>query len=199
LSKISDHFHELKNWIEGFARKPFAPSILFLLAFTESSIFPAPPDFLLVPLSIIRPRRSVFYAAICVAGSTCGAILGYYIGFGLFEIVGQEILDFFGWTDMFLGVLNKYGSNAWGTILLAGFTAIPFQVFALAAGFKQTVDIETFAFATLIGRSLRFFLVGILCMVFGEKAQVLLGKYPLRIAILLVVLWAVWFIVGWIQ
>ncbi len=165
---------------------------MFLMAFVESSLFPIAPDFLFIPLSVTHPRRSLWYAAICVAGSTLGAIVGYYIGYGLFEILGEKILEVFGWTELFQAVLIKYRANAWSALLLAGFTPIPFQVFALAAGFKQTIDIGTFALATLAGRSLRFFLVGGLLVLFGAKVKVLLDTYLEWVAIAIFVLLVIW-------
>lgn len=176
----------------GFAQKPHATLVLFLMAFVESSLFPIAPDFLFIPLSVMRPRRSLWYAAICVLGSTVGAIVGYYIGFGLFEILGQQILGFFGWTELFQAVLEKYRANAWSSLLLAGFTPIPFQVFALAAGFRQTIDIGTFALAVLAGRSLRFFFLGGLLFLFGGKVKELLDNHLGWVSVVVLVLFILW-------
>ena len=102
------------------------------------------------------------------------------------------MLEFFGWTDLFQSVLDKYRANAWSALLLAGFTPIPFQVFALAAGFKQTINVGTFVLATLVGRSLRFFVLGGLLYVFGPKVKELLDKHLDRLTGAIVLLILVW-------
>ena len=166
------------------------------MAFIESSLFPIAPDFLFIPLSVLHPRRALWYAAICIAGSTLGAIAGYYIGFGLFEILGEKILGVFGWTELFRVVQEKYVANVWSTLLLAGFTPIPFQVFALAAGFRQTIDIGTFVLATLAGRSLRFFFLGGLLFLFGGKIKELLEKHLGWVSIVVLILLLAWMFAG---
>lgn len=166
------------------------------MAFIESSLFPIAPDFLFIPLSVMRPRRSLWYATVCVLGSTLGAIAGYYIGFGLFETLGQQILGFFGWMELFQAVLDKYRANAWTALLLAGFTPIPFQVFALAAGFRQTIDIGTFALAAFAGRSLRFFLLGGLLFLFGGKIKKLLDTHLGWVSIAVLILIVLWILTG---
>lgn len=144
----------------------------------------------------MRPKRSLFYAAVCVAGSTLGAILGYYIGSGLFELVGEKILGLFGWTELFQAALQKYRANVWSTLLLAGFTPIPFQVFALAAGFRETIDIGTFALAALAGRSLRFFFLGGLLFLFGGKIKELIDKHLGWFSIVVLILLVLWLFAG---
>lgn len=196
MNDFSPALHRLGNWLTAFSRKPYATAVLFATAFIESSLFPTSPDFLFIPLSVLRPRRSLWYAAICVAGSTLGALAGYYIGFGLFELVGEKILRVFGWTELFQAVLEKYRANVWTTLLLAGFTPIPFQLFALAAGFRQTIDIGTFAFAALAGRSLRFFFLGGLLFLFGGKIKKLLEKHLGWVSIVVLILILLWMFTG---
>ncbi len=171
MRKISEMLYGLKAWVESFAQKPYAMVALFLIAFIESSFFPIPPDVLLIALGILRPRRSVMYALVCTAGSVTGALLGYYIGYALFESVGQRIVNFYGFTDQFDAVLQLYRDNAWTAIILAGFTPIPFKVFTIAAGFKETISLQTLILASLVGRSARFLLVGGLLFMFGPAMK----------------------------
>ena len=163
--------YRLKSWVERVAQKPYASAALFAVAFVESSSFPIPPDVLLIALGVSRPRRSLVYAAVCTAGSIGGAFLGYYIGYALFESVGQRLVDLYGFHDNFDHVLRLYHDNAWTAIILAGFTPIPFMVFTIAAGFKETIALQSLALACLVGRSTRFFLVGGLLYVFGPRIK----------------------------
>jgi membrane protein YqaA with SNARE-associated domain len=188
VKKISEFLYRLKAWVEGFAQKPYATWALFLIAFVESSFFPIPFDVLLIALSVARPKRSFWYAATCTAGSVSGAFLGYYIGYAFFETIGSNIVAFYGFSDQFQMVLDKYRENAWSAIFIAGFTPIPYKVFTIAAGFKQTIDLTTLALASLVGRATRFFLVGGLLYLFGPKMKEYLDKYLERLTLALGVL-----------
>lgn len=192
MRKISELLYRLKDWVESFAQKPYSLWALFFIAFVESSFFPIPPDVLLIALCVANPRQSFKFAAICTAGSVTGAFLGYYIGYAFFETVGQHIVDFYGFSDKFQLVLDRYRENAWSAIILAGFTPIPYKVFTIAAGFKQTIDLGTLALASLVGRASRFFLVGLLLFVFGPKMKEYLDKYLERLTLALGLL----FIIG---
>ena len=55
--------------------------------------------------------------------------------------------------------------------MLAGFTPIPFQLFALVAGINNTVLFVVFLPAALCGRMLRFYLVATLFFFFGPKVK----------------------------
>jgi len=173
----------MKDWVEGFARRPNALWALFAIAFIESSFFPIPPDVLLIALAIANPRRSFLYAAVCTAGSVSGAFLGYYIGYALYETVGFTILQFYGVADQFHVVLDKFRENAWLTIFIAGFTPIPFLVFTLAAGFRETIDLTTFFLAILLGRGVRFFLVGAALYIFGPTMKEYIDRYLERLTL----------------
>lgn len=185
MKKISELLYGLKAWVEGFAAKPYATFALFIIAFVESSFFPIPPDVLLIALGVARPKRAFWFALVCTAGSVAGAFLGYYIGYAFFETIGSKIVDFYGFHDKFQYVLDKYRENAWLAIFVAGFTPIPYKVFTIAAGFKETIDLTTLALASLVGRSTRFFLVGALLFALGPKMKEYLDKYLERLTLAL--------------
>jgi membrane protein YqaA with SNARE-associated domain len=188
LRKISELLHRVKDWVEGFAQRPNALWALFAIAFIESSFFPIPPDVLLIALAVANPRKSFLYAGVCTAGSVCGAFLGYYIGYAFYETIGFPILDFYGVADQFQTVLDKFRENAWLTIFVAGFTPIPYKVFTIAAGFKETIDLTTLGLASLVGRGARFFVVGGLLYLFGPKMKEYIDKYLERLTLVLGVL-----------
>ncbi len=188
MNQLSGSLHAFRNRIESFAQKPYALGALFLIAFIESSLFPVPPDILLVALGISNPRRSFLYAGVCIAGSVSGAFLGYYVGYALFETVGSSILEFSGVSAEFQIVLDKFRQNAWLTLLVAGFTPVPFMVFTIAAGFKQTLDPVTLGLATLVGRTVRFFLVGAFLYFFGATMKEYIGRSLERVTLVLGVL-----------
>lgn len=181
----------MKSWLEGLAGKPSALYALFVIAVIESSLFPIPPDVLLVALGVSHPRRSFTFASIAIAGSFAGGLLGYLIGQTFFEAVGRSLLDLYGMQGQLGAVLQKYHDNAWLALLLAGFTNLPFSLFTIAAGFGNTVPFGTFALASLIGRTIRFSLVGALLFAFGPAVKVFIDKYLLWISIVLGLLFVV--------
>jgi membrane protein YqaA with SNARE-associated domain len=185
-------FSRLKGQTQQFAQKPFATLALFTISFLESSLFPIAPDFFFVPLSLMRPKRAYWYATVCVLGSVGGALLGYYIGYELYEAIGERLVSAFGWTEMFDTILGKYKENVWGTLLLAGFMPIPFQVFTFAAGFNGAIPVLTFMLAALAGRMLRFYCVGTLLFVFGQRIRDLLDKYLALVSLALAIFVLLW-------
>lgn len=87
------HFHRrLYDWVLHWAHTRYGTPALAGLAFAESSFFPIPPDVLLMALGIARPKRALYYAAVCSIASALGGLFGYLIGFALWNPVGAPIL-----------------------------------------------------------------------------------------------------------
>lgn len=179
--------HRLKDWVEGLARKPGAGWALFVLAFTESSFFPIPPDVLLIALAIAVPARAFSYALVCSIGSVLGGMFGYLIGLEFYEVLGRQIIDFYGLQEQYLAVQKLYESNAFSAIAVAGFTPIPYKVFTIAAGAFQ-VSFETLVIASGLSRPARFFLVAGLFYFYGPAIKPWIDKYFEVLTVVFVVL-----------
>ncbi|SHI30392.1 YqaA family protein [Wenxinia saemankumensis] len=143
---------------------------LAAIAFVESSVFPIPPDVLIIPMVLARPRRAWLIAAVATLSSVAGALLGYYIGWGLFESVGRPVLDFYHKAEDFDAFALRY--NEWGAwaVLVAGVTPFPFKVITIASG-ATGLSLPVFVLASLVARGLRFFLVAGLLRVIGAPAK----------------------------
>ena len=156
---------------------------LFILAFMESSFFPIPPDFILIPMCLTKPENALIFATIATLGSALGGVFGYAIG----KFGGRPALDFFfkKQQDKILQVeklYNKYGVWAVGA---AAFTPIPYKVFTIASGvFKM--NLLGFAIVSIIGRGMRFFIVATALMFFGEKIKSNLELIIILVSILIV-------------
>lgn len=137
---------------------------LFWLAFIESSVFPIPPDLLLIALSITDPSNALFYALICTIGSVFGGIFGYCIGY-VGEMAILEKLFKHEKIEKMHNYFEKY--EAWA-IFVAGFTPIPYKVFTIGAGVFY-VNLQKFIIFSFLGRGLRFFTEAVLLMYFGDK------------------------------
>lgn len=160
----------LYNWTLAKAAHEKAPYWLAAVSFIESSFFPIPPDVMLAPMCLARPQRAFRYALICTIASVLGALLGYAIGFFLFETIGRAILDFYGLADQFDSFKTSFNEQGWVIVLLAGFTPLPFKVITIAAG-ATAMPLYVLVVASIIARSARFFLVGALLWKFGQPMQ----------------------------
>jgi membrane protein YqaA with SNARE-associated domain len=166
----------LYDWVLHWAETPYGGWALFLLAFSESSFFPIPPDVLLIALAVGKPEKSLKYAAICTAGSILGGAVGYIIGWQFMAGVGAKIVDFYGLTEKVAYIETLYNQyDAWA-VGIAGFTPIPYKVFTISAGaFK--INFLVFIVASVVSRAARFFIVGALIYAFGPTIQAFIDKY----------------------
>lgn len=124
----------LYNWVLHWAETPYAVPALAILAFTESSFFPIPPDVLLIALTLSVPSNGVWYATVCSVASVLGGMAGYAIGWGFWEIVKGFFLTYVFSEALFNQVGEYYADNAFLYIFTAAFTPIPYKVFTVAAG-----------------------------------------------------------------
>jgi len=182
----------LYSWVLHWAETPYGSWALFLLALSESSFFPVPPDVLLIALAVSIPKKSFKYALICTAGSLIGGCLGYLIGWQFMITVGEKIIQFYGLTHKMQYIRDMYMQyDAWA-IGIAGFTPIPYKVFTISAG-AFGINFTVFVIASAVSRALRFFLVGWLIYIFGPRIKTFIEKYFNILAITFVALLAAGF------
>ena len=144
-----------------------APLWLALVSFAESSFFPIPPDVLLVPMVAARPERAWRLAAICTGASVLGALLGYAIGFLLYDQLALPLIRFYHYdaaAAAFVDSIRTYG--VW-LILAKGLTPIPFKLVTITAGLAH-LDLVPFVAACLVTRGARFFLEAAVLRRFGQ-------------------------------
>ncbi|HBQ36717.1 MAG TPA: cytochrome B [Rhodobacteraceae bacterium] len=160
----------LYNWTLSLADSPNALWALAVVAFLESSVFPIPPDILMIPMILARPSRAFLIAGVALLASVLGGLLGYYIGAGLFDVVGQPILDFYGKADAAAQFNERF--NEWGVwaVLIAGLTPFPFKVITIMSGWTG-LSLWVFIFSSIFARALRFFIVAALLWKFGAQIR----------------------------
>mgnify|MGYP006421966655 CR=1 FL=1 len=143
---------------------------LAAVSFAESSVFPIPPDVLLVPMVLAERARAWWFAFVCTVGSVLGALLGYAIGLFLFDSVGQPILEVYGYTEKFNDVRAFFDIWGFWFVFAAGFTPIPYKVFTIASG-VMALNPAIFVIASLVSRGARFYLVAALLWYFGAPIR----------------------------
>lgn len=151
-------FKKLYAWTLALAESPRATWALALVAFAESSFFPIPPDVMLVPMSLARPKRAWFYAGLCTAASVLGGILGYAIGALLYDTVGAWIVNLYGAGAKMDALRESYAK--WGAlfILLKGLTPIPYKLVTIVSGLLG-YSFPLFVLLSVITRGARFFIL----------------------------------------
>jgi membrane protein YqaA with SNARE-associated domain len=164
-----------------------APWALAGVAFVESSVFPIPPDVVLIPMVLAERRKAWLYAAIATLASVVGGIFGYIIGYFLFETIGQPILSFYGYTAAFEDFARKYNEYGAWIVFIAGVTPFPYKVITIASGVTQ-LNFFVFMVASLAARGLRFFVVTGLLYWFGPPIKDFIEKYLGILSVVFVVL-----------
>ena len=160
----------LYDWTMRAAAHEKAPHALFWVSFAESSVFPIPPDVMLIPMVLARRLKAWVYAAIATAGSVLGGVAGYAIGYFLYETLGRWVIDVYGLQTQFEAYRAAY--NEWGLwiILIKGLTPIPYKLVTIASG-AAAFDFWVFIAASIVTRGARFFLVAALLYWFGEPIR----------------------------
>lgn len=166
----------LYDWVLSWADTRYGVPALGAVAFMESSFFPIPPDPLLMALSLGKPERSFRYAVVCSVMSVLGGIVGYLIGWGIWELVSDYFFTYLFSQETFLYVSGKYEQNAFLAILGAAFTPIPYKVFTISAGVFK-ISLLVLIAASVIGRSARFFIEAGLIFFYGARIKSFIDKY----------------------
>jgi membrane protein YqaA with SNARE-associated domain len=152
------------------AASPYAAWWLAAIAFAEASFFPIPPDVMLVPMALAKPRLAWRYALICTIGSVAGGALGYLIGYALFDQLARPILEVYHYGDAYAAFQAKFQEYGLWIILIKGLTPIPYKIVTIAAGAAKFA-FGPFMAASALTRGARFFLVATLLHFFGDPVR----------------------------
>lgn len=164
------------DWTLSLAGHPRALGVLAIVAFVESSVFPVPPDVLMIPMILAAPSRAFLIAGVCTAASVLGGLFGYFIGAALYDTVGLAVLDFYGQTaaaESFSARFNQHG--AWA-VLIAGLTPFPYKVITIMSGWTG-LSLPVFVASSIAARGLRFFIVAALLWKFGAPMRSFIEEY----------------------
>jgi membrane protein YqaA with SNARE-associated domain len=169
-------FKRLYHWTLSLAESPRATWALAIIAFAESSFFPIPPDVILVPMALAKPRRALFYAGICTVASVIGGMVGYAIGALLFDTVGQWLIGLYGYGERVEALRIFYAEWGWAFILVKGLTPIPYKLVTIVSGLLG-YNFFLFMLLSLITRGARFFILAGLLNFFGEPIKAALERH----------------------
>ena len=166
----------LYDWTIRLAAHPRALWALAFIAFIESSVFPIPPDALLIPMILARPHKAWLYAGVATVFSVLGGLLGYVIGAFAFEQLGKPILEALNKSDAVFEFSVRFNDLGFWTVLTAGITPFPFKVITIMSG-AAAMPLNVFVPTAIIARGLRFFVVAALLRVFGARIRSFVERY----------------------
>lgn len=166
----------LYDWTINLSGHRHAPWALGAVSAAESSVFPLPPDLVLIPMVLAHRERAWFYATICTIASVIGGIIGYAIGFFLFDSIGTYILGLYGYQEAFESFAARYNEHGVWIVLIAGLTPFPYKVITIASGVTH-LNFMVFLLASIAARGARFFAVSALLWWFGEPIRAFIDRY----------------------
>ncbi len=165
----------LYNWTIRLGQTPYALWALAFVAFIESSVFPIPPDALMIPMIIAAPRRAFLIAGVATVASVLGGGMGYYIGAVLYDSIGQPVLEFYGKADKFEALKMAYNERGIWAVLIAGLTPFPYKVITILSG-ATGLNFAVFMAASVVARAARFFVIAALLWKFGPAIKVFIER-----------------------
>jgi len=180
-------FSALYDRVMNWSRHRHAPWYLGGLSFAESSFFPIPPDVMLAPMSMAKPKNAWWYATLTTIASVLGGVLGYAIGHFAFELIEPLVGEGGRYAESFTAAEGWF--REWGvwTVFVAGFSPIPYKIFTISAGVLH-MALLPFVVASAVGRGTRFFLVAALMAWGGERMEGVLRQYVDKVGWIMVLL-----------
>ncbi|MCB2136675.1 MAG: DedA family protein [Rhodobacteraceae bacterium] len=160
----------LYDWTMRMAEGRHALWALAAVAFVESSVFPIPPDVLMIPMILAAPHRAFLIAAVATVSSVLGGMLGYAIGAFAFDTIGQPILASLGKADQMAEFNHRFNDFGFWPVLIAGVTPFPYKVITIMSGWTG-LPVMTFVVTSIIARGLRFFVLAGLLWKFGAPVR----------------------------
>lgn len=179
-------FSSLYEKVLVWSAHKYASRYLAAMSFAESSFFPIPPDVMLAPMVLAKPKKGWTYALITSVFSVLGGIAGYIIGLYAFDVVAP-LLKNIGYWQNYLTIKEWFVEWGFWAVFLAGFSPIPYKIFTIGAG-AVSLAFFPFLIASAISRSARFFIVAAVIIIGGEKMEKVIKEYIDLIGWLLILL-----------
>ena len=163
------------DWVIANADDKRARWILIAISFAESSFFPLPPDPVYMAMLLARPKNAWRLAFICTLSSVVGGLLGYYIGYALYESAGEWIISTYGLEQAFIKFQQSFEEWGFWIIALKGLTPIPYKIVTICSGVAK-IDMGIFISASIIARAFRFYTVAALLRYCGPQLRTYIEK-----------------------
>jgi len=183
----------VKQKTRNFIDSKHMLSGITVASFLESTIVPIPLEAVMVPLMQARREKLWLIALMATIGCIIGAVFGYAMGYYLFDLIGDWVINSFSSAEQFETVKQKMQEQGFWFVMTLGIVPIPFQIAMLAAGATK-YSLALFLLATTVARSIRYFGLALVVYYAGDKAEKVIKKHKTKalIGITAVVLIAWW-------
>ncbi len=167
----------LYNKILALCLKKQSEKVLYFISFIESSVFPIPIVFLMIPVQLVKRHRAMIIGFLVTVTSVLGGALGYYLGYFFYDTIGAKVISLYGYQDSFLEFTNSITKEMefWFVFFYA-FTPFPYKLLTIGSGFVQ-FNFWIFIVGSFISRAIRFLTISFLIWKFGESIKNFIEKY----------------------
>jgi len=167
----------LYNKILALCLKKQSEKVLYFISFIESSVFPIPIVFLMIPVQLVKRHRAMIIGFLVTITSVLGGALGYYLGYFFYDTIGAKVISLYGYQDSFLEFTNSITKEMefWFVFFYA-FTPFPYKLLTIGSGFVQ-FNFWIFIVGSFISRAIRFLTISFLIWKFGESIKNFIEKY----------------------
>ena len=167
----------LYNKILALCLKKQSEKFLYFISFIESSVFPIPIVFLMIPVQLVKRHRAMIIGFLVTVSSVLGGALGYYLGYFFYDTIGAKVISLYGYQDSFLEFTNSISKEMefWFVFFYA-FTPFPYKLLTIGSGFVQ-FNFWIFIIGSFISRAIRFLTISFLIWKFGESIKNFIDKY----------------------
>jgi membrane protein YqaA with SNARE-associated domain len=167
----------LYNKILALCLKKQSEKVLYFISFIESSVFPIPIVFLMIPVQLVKRHRAMIIGFLVTVSSVLGGALGYYLGYFFYDTIGAKVISLYGYQDSFLEFTNSISKQMefWFVFFYA-FTPFPYKLLTIGSGFVQ-FNFWIFIIGSFISRAIRFLTISFLIWKFGESIKNFIEKY----------------------
>ncbi len=155
---------------------PGALRAVALVSFAESAILPVPVDAVTLPVMLADRTRLWRVVWVASLASVLGGLVGYGLGYLLYETLVTWLIEFYGWQDAFAEVRQDFQRQGALIIAIGALSPVPYKLIAIASGVER-LDLLLFAAISALGRGGRFLAFGLLAWHFGPRLRQVLDRH----------------------
>ena len=189
-----DYLNPIYEWLINLPFYYWIIAICFL-SLMDSIISPIPPDPLIILSITYFPEYIILTIILATISSYIGGLISYFFAIKIHQNY-KSFINYFISEEKFNKTNKIFNEKGSIFILISSITFIPYKVIAWLSGLMR-YKVSTFSIYTLIGRSIRYGVVGILSYIFGDNIQYILER-SLQIsdylAYILIILLIIYFI-----
>lgn len=189
------HSKKFYDWAVAKADSPWSTCWIGLLFFAEILLF-VPLDAILLFFCLHNRSKTLLYVAIAAIASTVSALIGYFVGYFLWDTIGPFVSKYFIAEESMERISNHYQNFQNSVAFLGALLPFPLKALTLSAGICK-LALLPFLLCFIGARIVRFFLIGGSALIWGEQVKEFTERHFHKIFLVLgtkvaLVLFLVW-------